>query len=366
MKKKKQTKHFHLIFLANLVLAVSVVIFILFHFNAIKALKFNNKNRFLKQALWQLKENEMAYLARDDLSEIRVVLASRQEFKEFLKGIQVISDEYGYELKEYPISRENTDIQVSISIVDRDRTITTFHIVRQLKGHLAQIAIIIDDAGYDNPLLEDFLRFPGKITISVLPSLSQSRQIARRIHQAGKEVMLHMPMEPNQFESRQIKLMEYEIMTDMTKEKIFYSIEKMLLTVPYAVGINNHQGSRATSHNRTMRSIFEKVSEKNMFFIDSLTSPDSVTASLASHMHIPFATRDVFLDNKNDYGYIKSQMKKLIKVALRKGRAIGIGHINRDNTIKVLHNMFPELSSNKIDLVFASDIVHYFNNKEVN
>ncbi len=228
-----------------------------------------------------------------------------------------------------------------------------------------KICIIIDDAGYNSELIYSYVELPIKMGIAVLPCLRNSRKIASLIHENNKEVLMHMPMEPEDYETREIKLMPKEILTSMSRIDIFRTMKEMLNTVPYASGINNHQGSRATSDRKLMHAVLSKVESRNMYFIDSLTGKKSVTRKMAKKLQINYGIRDVFLDNIDEYDYIKTQMEELIRISLKRGKAIGIGHIGKINTYQVIKDYIPCIKAKGIKLVYPSEIIDKFYNKEV-
>lgn len=233
------------------------------------------------------------------------------------------------------------------------------------EGVKALVCLIMDDAGYANPLTEEFIRLPVRMGIAVLPFLEKSAETAEKAHRSGKEVLLHLPMEPRNFRARKIRLFPQEILVGMSEESIRHNVGRMLKELKYARGVNNHQGSRATEDDGTMTALLQILKEKELFFVDSLTSPQSVTEKTARKLGTAYAPRDVFLDNADDYAYIKGQMEKLIRVALRKKKAVGIGHVSHGNTLKVLKDFIPVFQKEGIRLVNPSRIVDKLRDKEV-
>jgi polysaccharide deacetylase 2 family uncharacterized protein YibQ len=71
---------------------------------------------------------------------------------------------------------------------------------------------------------------------------------------------------------------------------------------------------------------------------------------------IPFAERDVFIDHKPTPAFIRRQLKALVRIAQRKGEAVGIAHPSK-TTLKILREELPELQK-QVELVPVSKIVH--------
>jgi polysaccharide deacetylase 2 family uncharacterized protein YibQ len=217
----------------------------------------------------------------------------------------------------------------------------------------AKIAIVLDDWGYNLnnvPIIEQ-LKYP--ITVSVLPSLSYSRLVSEELGRRGFEVILHLPMEPRE----KYKLEKNTVTTAMSEATIANILSRDLDSIVNAKGVSNHMGSRATENPRTMGVILKEIEKRNLYFLDSFVSARSVCADVAGKEHVKFAKRDVFLDNQQEPGYIRSQIKKLKTKAKVFGQAIGIGHDHKV-TLEVLREAMPELEKEGYKFVFVSELAH--------
>lgn len=217
----------------------------------------------------------------------------------------------------------------------------------------AKIAIVLDDWGYNVRNLADILEIDEPLTLAILPNLRYSTTVAKKAKEKNFEIILHMPMEPK---NDKIRLELNTIYTTMDEKEIRAHLAKALKSVAYASGISNHEGSKATEDERTMRTVFDELKRQNLYFLDSLVTNESVCEPLSRQIGIKFAQRSVFLDNEEDPGYIKKQFEQLIDVAVKTGDAVGIGH-DRKNTIKVLKEMLPRFEESDIQLVFLSELV---------
>ncbi|MFH1782117.1 MAG: divergent polysaccharide deacetylase family protein [Candidatus Omnitrophota bacterium] len=229
-----------------------------------------------------------------------------------------------------------------------------------VKGPGALIAIVIDDWGYNTKNLETILEIDVPLTISILPRLYFSKDVLEQVKKRGDfhDILLHLPLESksgNAAEKNTIK-------TDMEKEDIVKILTQDIDSLPGLSGISNHQGSKATEDVRLMAIIFDELKKRDLFFLDSITSPRSVCTDLARKVGIKSIERDVFLDitdqtdKENFEVYVKGQMRELISIALKKGRAVGIGH-NIDVTFKVIEDAIPELEKKGIRVVPLSELV---------
>lgn len=218
---------------------------------------------------------------------------------------------------------------------------------------VARVAIIFDDAGGSLRDLEEVIALGRPVTIAVLPGLRYSREVAERARAAGIEVLLHLPLEA---EDPTKQLGPGGITVAMSDEEIAATVRLGLASVPGAVGVNNHMGSKGTADPRVMRAVLAVVKERNLLFVDSVTSSRTVAAHLAFEMGVRTASRHIFLDNEDDPAAIRAQVRRTIAVARAQGAAVAIGHAQR-LTAQVLREMLGELDRAGIVLVPASALV---------
>ncbi len=214
-------------------------------------------------------------------------------------------------------------------------------------------AFIIDDLGYETEVAKKMMELEYPIALSILPFLQYSEFTAEESKKNNKEIMLHLPMEPNNSDANPGPGV---IKSYMSEKEISQAVRKCILDFPYAIGVNNHMGSKITEDREIMKVVLEEIKGYNLFFIDSMTSKNSIAYEVAQEMGIKSAVRSVFLDNNNDMEYIKGQMLEVLETALRKGEVIAIGH-SRINTFYVLKRMIPELIRAGIEIVPVSELV---------
>ncbi|PIZ14753.1 hypothetical protein COY52_11115 [Candidatus Desantisbacteria bacterium CG_4_10_14_0_8_um_filter_48_22] len=229
----------------------------------------------------------------------------------------------------------------------------THVLIFERRSKTTRIAFIIDDFGFNEEAMSEFMTLDYPLTFAVLPYLKYSKAAAELAHKSGKEVILHLPLTgiENEYNKNVITL-------KMSSEEIESRVEKGISGVPYAVGANNHMGSIVTGNTQAMEIILGRLREHGMYFVDSRTTQKTVGYRLARSMGVRTGIRDIFLDMENfkDVEYIRGQVGALVRIARKKGEAIGIGH-NRTWTFQVLREELPRLRSEGIELVFASQIV---------
>jgi polysaccharide deacetylase 2 family uncharacterized protein YibQ len=217
-----------------------------------------------------------------------------------------------------------------------------------------RLAIIIDDLGYDRSAADAVLALGFPLTVSVLPHLPLSGELAEEARRRGDQVMLHLPMES---EADGAKPENIELRVGMSAAQVDATLAGMLETVPYAAGVNNHQGSRATADPALMQALMPALRQRGLFFVDSRTDAKTVAYDTAESAGVPAASRKVFLDDVPSREAILKQLGLAARDAQRDGFTIAIGH-PRPATIAALAEGIPSLEARGIHLVFASELVH--------
>jgi polysaccharide deacetylase 2 family uncharacterized protein YibQ len=220
-------------------------------------------------------------------------------------------------------------------------------------GNNPRLAIIIDDLGYDRSAADAVLALNFPLTVSVLPHLPLSNEVAEEAQRRGDQVMLHLPMES---EADGAKPEDIELRVGMNAREVNETLAGMLETVPYAVGVNNHQGSRATADPALMQALMPALRQRGLFFIDSRTDAKTVAYDTAERNGVRAASRKVFLDDIASREAILKQLELAARDACRDGFTIAIGH-PRPATIAALSDGVPHLEASGIHLVFASQLV---------
>ena len=221
------------------------------------------------------------------------------------------------------------------------------------------IAVIIDDFGNQMAGTDAMAALPIPITGAVIPGMPFAKEDAKKLHDAGKEVILHVPLEG--FNSKPSWLGPKGITIGMQEEKIKCILESALEEVPYAVGMNNHMGSKAMQDKKIVSTLMSFAKEKDLYFVDSKTYDVKVAETIAKEKHTTYMIRDVFLDNTPSTQHVIKQLQEALKVAKEKGYAIVIGHVGPQkgpHTAAALKAMIPKLQAENVEFVTVSTLSH--------
>jgi len=219
---------------------------------------------------------------------------------------------------------------------------------------LPRIAIIIDDLGWQMAAAERVIDLPGPVSCAVLPQTPRGVLVANKAHQRGKDVLLHLPLQPI---SKDGAADPGRLTLDMSRRRFAEMFAANLEAVPFAVGVNNHRGSLLTRHPGHMRWLMEEIAARDdLFFVDSFTTAQSVALTIATEEGIPARRRDVFLDADASPQRIAAEFERLKALARKHGDAIGIGH-PYPATLDFLERELPRLEAEGILLVGIRELV---------
>lgn len=215
-------------------------------------------------------------------------------------------------------------------------------------GEDARIAIIIDDLGNDREALERIAAWRYAVAGAVLPGLPDSADAARQLARSGKEVLLHLPMEPDGYPG--VRPGPGVVLRSDSDARIAEIVAEDLESVPGAVGVNNHMGSAATADPRVMRAVVRVLADRGLFLLDSRTTEQSVARRMAEEISLPAVSRRVFLDAVPTADAIDRAFRELLAKARKEGSAIAIGHPYPE-TMAMLERELPRLEEKGIELV---------------
>ena len=215
------------------------------------------------------------------------------------------------------------------------------------------LVFVIDDAGNNLQELEPFLRFPGPLTIAVLPGLPHSAEAARRIRAAGKEVFLHQPMEAIGGQAPG----PGAIYTGMTADEITTLLAQNIAEVGPVTGINNHQGSKITMDQQAMETVLAFCRKEGLYFLDSKTTSETAARAAAKNLGIKIGERNIFIDNEKDRVSMSRFIKDGLALASQKGSAVMIGHTSSPELAPLLTELYQDFIAQGYALTTASELI---------
>jgi polysaccharide deacetylase 2 family uncharacterized protein YibQ len=224
---------------------------------------------------------------------------------------------------------------------------------KQMPGK-GRLAIIIDDMGSRVEEAQALYAIGVPLTFSIIPGLRSYREVASFAASKGTEIMIHIPMQSKGWPQQRIEA--NGLLLSMDDAAVTSRLDEFFRQLPEAVGANNHMGSEYSEHVNSMKLVLNTLKAKNLFFVDSVTTPKSTGFKLAREMGVRTERRNVFLDNEQNRDYIEGQLEQAVHIAERRGQAIAIGHPH-PSTINTLAELLPVLERQGITLVPVSQLV---------
>jgi polysaccharide deacetylase 2 family uncharacterized protein YibQ len=215
------------------------------------------------------------------------------------------------------------------------------------------LVFIIDDAGNNLQELEPFLRFPGPLTIAVLPGLPHSAEAARRIRAAGKEVFLHQPMEAIGGQAPG----PGAIYAGMTVAEIVTLLRQNVAEIGPIAGMNNHQGSKITTDQQAMETVLAFCRDQGLCFLDSRTTAETVVPAAARNVGVKIGERNIFVDNEQNRASMNRYIESGLTLASQKGSAVMIGHTWSPELAPLLAELYQDLTAQGYTFATASSLI---------
>lgn len=216
----------------------------------------------------------------------------------------------------------------------------------------AQIAIVIDDLGLRQDETRWATNLPGPLTQAFLPYGQSLAAHASRARGNGHEVILHLPMDPGGRADPGPRALRLGLDAAELEQRLGWNLAQ----VPGIVGVNNHMGSALTENAAAMELVLTRLKAEGHYFLDSRTTAKSAARALADRLGVPYAERDVFLDNDTSPQAIARQLAEAEQTASRYGTAIAIGHPHRQ-TLKALESWVPSARERGFNIVPVSTII---------
>jgi len=276
-------------------------------------------------------------------------------------ALQALSFDADWQVRLKPLWLEPLSPSIHITVRGYPTHLLTLHPALQpaevpAASPRPRIAILIDDLGVDRSALEALWPLETPFSVAILPFTPYALELAERAYQRQKEILVHLPMEPlPRPDGERLEPPLGQLTLQMSLEEVKQKTRRAVLAVPYARGVNNHQGSAFTRDRTRMSAMLEVLLPEQLFFVDSRTIGDSIGLELARELGIPATGRQLFLDNDPEPDRIRQALERLKAVALKKGSALGIGH-PYPTTLEVLRTWLPEAQQAGFDLVPVSSV----------
>jgi polysaccharide deacetylase 2 family uncharacterized protein YibQ len=218
---------------------------------------------------------------------------------------------------------------------------------------IPRLAIVVDDNGYDTTRDAEWLKFPEKITLAVIPFGPSSRRLAKAAHERGFGVLIHIPMEPVRPVSDRTD--GFRLSRGMGREEMDALLDRMVKENSWASGVSNHMGSAFTADPESMAVFAALLKSRGLFFLDSMTTSRSVAVQAALQAGIPAARRDVYFDTNKQPEEMRLQWKRALAIAKKKGKAVLVCH-GRSESLRAILDLVADLEAEGVRAVTLDEL----------
>ncbi len=311
-----------------------------------------SKEHILSRQYLQRMRDKLSWRA----STIKVQLPQRISFpqikREMKRDLTQLDKDIRLRFVEEPSKPRRIDVRVG-NLLTHNIIFYPPKVSKKRRG--PRVAIVIDDLGSSKKRTRELIDLGAPITLSFFPLSRNSRELAQEAFEKGKEVMLHMPMEPYGFPEKSPG--KGALLMSMNEGELHQRIEENLKAIPFVKGVNNHMGSRFMEDDQRVSILMEELRKRELYFLDSRTTAKTKGYGTAKAVGIKTGQRNLFLDNEsNNETEIRRNIQELAKIAKAEGKAIAIGHPH-PSTIKSLREMIPKLRESGIEIVPLSEVI---------
>lgn len=245
----------------------------------------------------------------------------------------------------------------NLNLVKQDKDVKKLpdKTAKEIRHYKGRLAIIIDDCGTDMASVRALLNTGLPFSYAIIPYKEYSSDCLEMIKSKGRVPMLHLPMEP--MDKAQMSEGKNSLLVNMSDDQKRALIKKAVGSLPGIVGVNNHQGSKATADKATMEIVMKEMKANKLFFIDSRTTGSSVVKEVAKGAGVYSARNDIFLDNSSDVEQIRMQIYKAMALAEKQGDAVAICHA-RPNTARCWKQYLDEFKETGINFVPITELIY--------
>lgn len=332
---------------------------------------------------FNIKENDLTFisakfdgkltdiLTESNISDLDVIAQSRQDMKDGsfswvyyfrkikvpdLKTAEIIIDELklgSSRLGLKTATESRSDTEQVLRFYFKGKLMSELVMKLAEKTQAGKVAIVIDDVGYKKDF-SGFHELGIPITYAILPMERYSKQSAALLMLSGAKYLLHLPMEPESYpKDNPGKAALFVNMSDAQIRKVF---SDDIASVPGAIGVSNHMGSRFTSNEKKMQVVMQEVKKLKLFYFDSSTSRNSKCKKTAEAAGVICYTNGFFIDSVDTPDSIAKELEMILKQSLKKHSVIAIGHVQKKNLVPKLKEYIPKFKEQGIEFVYLSDL----------
>ncbi len=186
-----------------------------------------------------------------------------------------------------------------------------------------RIAIVISGLGQSEAATEAAISLlPGKVTLAFDPYAPGLLDWAEKARQAGHEIMIMMPLEPETFPAEDPG--PQGLMTTNAPEENRLRLEYVLSRMTGYIGVMTVMGSKFNTSDEHLRTLLDEIKGRGLMFLEGGTNQKSLAPKIATEIGLPRALTDIVVDSIPTKDAINAQLIELEGVLGRQPAAVAI------------------------------------------
>jgi hypothetical protein len=157
-----------------------------------------------------------------------------------------------------------------------------------------RLALVLFGLGDDADEARRFLDLPVPFAVAIAPGSRASSAMFRAAHEKGREVVLHVPLEPVNYPA--LNPGPGTLLVTMKPDLATGTVRRWLDQAGPVVGVANHMGSLATQDMTLMGAVFRELQRRHLPFIHVQPTAGAVCRALAAEMGVVYDEPGAVLD----------------------------------------------------------------------
>ncbi len=163
---------------------------------------------------------------------------------------------------------------------------------------------------------------PPGVTLAFSSHAANLQDWIDRARAAGHEVMLDLPMEPNNYP--RLDPGPRALLTSLSSEENIDRLAWHLSRARGYVGVTHNMGARFSASPEAMGPILSEIKLRDMMYLDTRTTSLSVGTRLAADIGLPSAYNNRFIDSRTAREDIDMRLGDAVRTARRAGYSVAV------------------------------------------
>ena len=160
----------------------------------------------------------------------------------------------------------------------------------------ARLAVVMFGFADDPELLATFESLPAPFAVALAPDGKHSAAMIREARARGREVVLHVPLEPINYP--QVNPGPGTILVSMNPAQITGLMRRYLDRAGPVAAVANHMGSLATQDMTVMSAVYRELHRQRVPFLHVSPAAGAVCKPLAASLGVAYAEPDAAIDGE--------------------------------------------------------------------